>query len=120
MSDHEEGHDEKGHGGGGHGGGGHGGGGHGGGHEEHEGVPEWMVSFADNTALMMGLFGLIFPGVDNQAHLGGFVGGYLAGLLLDPRKPERIDHLVAGAACLVATLIAIVASVVTALPLLMN
>jgi rhomboid protease GluP len=71
-------------------------------------------------ALMMGLFGLIFPGVDNQAHLGGFVGGYLAGLLLDPRKPERIDHLVAGAACLVATLIAIVASVVTALPLLMN
>jgi hypothetical protein len=56
MSDHEEGHDEKGHGGGGHGGGGHGGGGHGGGHEEHEGVPEWMVSFADNTALMMGLF----------------------------------------------------------------
>ena len=35
----------------------HGGGGHGGGaHEEHEGVPEWMVSFADNTALMMGLF----------------------------------------------------------------
>ncbi|MCC6677396.1 MAG: OmpA family protein [Phycisphaerales bacterium] len=57
MSDHEhkEG-EEQGHGGGGHG---HGGGGHGhggGGHEEHEGVPEWMISFADNTALMMGLF----------------------------------------------------------------
>lgn len=57
MADHEhkEG-EEHGHGGGGghgHGGGGHG---HGGGHEEHEGVPEWMISFADNTALMMGLF----------------------------------------------------------------
>lgn len=35
----------------------HGGGaGHGAAHEEHEGVPEWMISFADNTALMMGLF----------------------------------------------------------------
>jgi len=54
MSDHDKEHgEEKGH-SGGHGGGGHGHGG--GGHEEHEGVPEWMVSFADNTALMMGLF----------------------------------------------------------------
>ena len=48
------------HGDGGHGGGGHGGGGHGGPpHEEHEheeGVPEWIVSFADNVALMMGFF----------------------------------------------------------------
>ena len=46
-------------------------------------------------ALMMGIFGLIWPGVDNQAHLGGFVGGFLAGMLLDPLKPERVDHLVA-------------------------
>jgi flagellar motor protein MotB len=39
------------------GGGGHGGGAHGGGsHEEHEGAPEWLISFADNTALMMGFF----------------------------------------------------------------
>ncbi len=36
--------------------GGHGGG-HGGGHEEHEeGVPEWVVSFADNALLQMGFF----------------------------------------------------------------
>ena len=56
----------------------------------------------------MGLFGLIMPGIDNQAHLGGFVGGYLGGLLLDPVKPERIDHLVAAAACLAVTLVAIV------------
>lgn len=43
--------------GGGHGGGhgAHGGGG--GGHEEgHEGAPEWLISFADNVALMMGFF----------------------------------------------------------------
>lgn len=32
-------------------------GGHGGGdHEEHEGAPEWLISFADNVALMMGFF----------------------------------------------------------------
>lgn len=71
-------------------------------------------------ALFMGLFGLIMPGIDNQAHLGGFVGGYLGGLLLDPVKPERINHLVAAAACLAATLAAIVWSVVTALPMLMS
>ena len=50
----EHGH-EEGHGGGGHGGGGHGGGGHGGEHEE-AGAPEWLISFADNVALMMGFF----------------------------------------------------------------
>lgn len=30
--------------------------GHGGGHEEHAGAPEWLISFADNTALLMGFF----------------------------------------------------------------
>lgn len=49
--DHGE-HSEKHAGGGGHGGGAHGGGAH----EEHEGAPEWLISFADNTALMMGFF----------------------------------------------------------------
>jgi rhomboid protease GluP len=71
-------------------------------------------------ALMMGIFGLLFPGIDNQAHLGGFVGGYVAGLLLDPLKPERIDHMVGGAVCLAVTLVAVVASIVTALPLLLQ
>ena len=62
MSDHDAKSDEHGSGekhgsgGGGHGaGGGHGPGG--GGHEEgHEGAPEWLISFADNVALMMGFF----------------------------------------------------------------
>lgn len=71
-------------------------------------------------ALMMGIFGLIFPGIDNQAHLGGFVGGYLASLVFDPLKPERIDHLVGAAAALVVTLVAVIASVVTALPQLVR
>jgi rhomboid protease GluP len=69
-------------------------------------------------ALMMGLFGLIMPGIDNQAHLGGFVGGYVAGRLLDPLKPERIDPMVTAVVCLVVTAVAIAASVVTALPVL--
>ena len=33
---------------------------------------------------MMFVFGFIMPGIDNYAHAGGFVGGYLAGRLLDP------------------------------------
>lgn len=71
-------------------------------------------------ALFMGLYGLIAAGVDNQAHLGGFVGGYVAGMLLDPMKPERIDHLVAAVAALAITLVALVASAVRAIPMLMN
>lgn len=61
MSEHDkdkhgaEGGSHGGGGGGSHGGGGHGGGG--GGHEEaHEGAPEWLISFADNVALLMGFF----------------------------------------------------------------
>lgn len=71
-------------------------------------------------ALLMGVFGLIFPGVDNYAHLGGFCGGYLMSLLLDPLKPERIDHLAMAVGCLVLTLLALIASFVTALPVLLG
>lgn len=62
------------------------------------------------------VFGFVFPRVDNWAHLGGFAGGYLAALLLDPRKPERPVHTGAAIVCLVATLAAIVASLVVPLP----
>ena len=70
-------------------------------------------------ALIMGVFGLLFQGVDNYAHLGGFLGGYVTGLVLDPLKQERVDHMVIAAVCLIASLIAIIASVVTALPMLL-
>ncbi len=70
-------------------------------------------------ALLMGVFGLIFPGVDNYAHLGGFAGGYLTSMLLDPLKSERVDHLAFAVTCLVVTFVAIIASVVTALPYFM-
>jgi rhomboid protease GluP len=71
-------------------------------------------------ALIMGLFGLIMPGIDNYAHAGGFAGGYLAGLVLDPLKPERIDHMVMALACLLATVLALGWSVITALPFLIR
>ena len=67
-------------------------------------------------AIFMGIMGFVLAGVDNAAHLGGFIGGYLTSMMLDPLKPERIDHLAIALACLVASLIALVWSVITALP----
>jgi rhomboid protease GluP len=60
-------------------------------------------------ALMLGIFGLFLPGVDNWAHAGGFGGGYLTARLLDPLKPERIDHLVAALALLALSVLAVAA-----------
>lgn len=66
-------------------------------------------------AVILFFFGLIMPGVDNWAHAGGFGGGYLTALVLDPRRPERVDHLMAALVCLALTLAAVIASVVTGL-----
>ena len=68
-------------------------------------------------AVVMFVFGLIMPGVDNYAHAGGFAGGYLAGRVLDPMTPERLDHIVIALACLAASLAAVVASLLFGLPL---
>lgn len=70
-------------------------------------------SQAWSYAIGMFIFGLIMPGVDNYAHAGGFLGGYLAGMFLDPLKPERIDHMVAAVVCLAVSMLAIVISVIT-------
>ena len=66
---------------------------------------------AKGYAVAFFVFGLIFPGVDNAAHAGGFIGGYVAGMLLDPLKPERVNHMIGALVCLVATVLAILASV---------
>jgi rhomboid protease GluP len=66
-------------------------------------------------AVTLFAFGLFLRGVDNAAHAGGFIGGYLASIWLDPLKPERMDHLVGAVICLAATAIAIIASIVTML-----
>jgi rhomboid protease GluP len=62
------------------------------------------------------IMGFLLPNVDNYAHAGGFLGGYMAGIWMDPLKRERMDHLVLAAVCLALTTLAIIASVVTALP----
>ena len=67
-------------------------------------------------AIVLFIFGLIMPGVDNYAHAGGFVGGYLASVWLDPLKRERMDHFFYAIVCLVATALAVVASLITILP----
>jgi len=70
-------------------------------------------------ALFLGVMGFIpGMGVDNAAHAGGFAGGYLASLILDPLKPERIDHILIAVGCLVGTLAAIIYTVISALPYL--
>ena len=63
-------------------------------------------------ALMMGLFGLIMPGIDNWAHAGGFAGGWLMAKVLDPLTPERIDHLAIALVCIVLTVASIAWSVI--------
>jgi rhomboid protease GluP len=68
-------------------------------------------------AIPLFLFGLIMPGVDNYAHAGGFLGGYAASSLLKPMTRERGDHLIIAAVCVVATVVAIVVSVVDGMPL---
>lgn len=79
-----------------------------------------VKSEAMSFAITMFVFGLIMPGIDNAAHLGGFVGGYVAGKWLDPLKAERMDHFVMAAVCLVATALAIAASMFITLPYLIR
>ncbi len=52
-------------------------------------------------------------GTDNWAHLGGYLGGWLAARWLDPLRPERGDHHLLALGALVATVAAVVASLVT-------
>ena len=70
------------------------------------GQQAWMY------AIVLFAFGIVFPGVDNYAHLGGFVGGYFGARLLNPMRPERTDHMIAALVCILATVVAVVASVV--------
>jgi rhomboid protease GluP len=59
------------------------------------------------------IFGLLVPGIDNYAHLGGFAGGYFTSAFLNPMSRERGDHLIIAAVCLVASAASIAASLLT-------
>lgn len=67
-------------------------------------------------AVVLFVFGFLLPGIDNYAHLGGFLGGYLAARVLDPLRPERPEHLIAAGAGLLLTVLAVIASVVVPWP----
>lgn len=73
----------------------------------HIGATAWQY------AIVLFLFGLFWPRVDNWAHAGGYLGGYVAAIWLDPSRRERVDHLIGGLLCLVATMLAVAWSVVT-------
>ena len=57
------------------------------------------------------VMGLIMPGVDNTAHLGGFLGGYAVSAFFNPLKREKGDHVLLAIGCLLATLLALIYSV---------
>jgi rhomboid protease GluP len=85
-------------------------------HYGRRGGSSLVGSQAMSYALTMGVFGLIMPGIDNAAHLGGFIGGWLAAKWLDPLKRERMDHFIGAAVCLLATVLSIIVSLVLTLP----
>jgi len=69
-----------------------------------------LRQFAVRNIIYFMLFGLMMRGVDNWAHLGGLVGGWLAGRLLDPLKQENTNHIIVAVLCLVASVASIAAS----------
>ena len=58
------------------------------------------------------VIGLVLPGIDNWAHLGGFAGGYAAASVFDPLKPERPQHLLGAVVGLALSILAIIVSLV--------
>jgi len=68
-------------------------------------------------AVTLFVFGLIMRGVDNYAHAGGFLGGYVMARILDPLKPERVTHLAIGLGCIAISILSIIVSVLHALTL---
>lgn len=68
-------------------------------------------------AIFMIVFGFLMSGVDNAAHLGGFAGGFLTGYVMDPRKQETGNYTMVAILCILATVAAIVASLVRPVPI---
>ncbi len=73
---------------------------------------------AKQWALIMFIYGLVMPGIDNWAHAGGFIGGYITSAFFNPLTREKGDHLLVAGLLLLATFAAIVASVLHGWPFL--
>jgi len=75
-------------------------------------------SQAKYYAIVLFLFGIFMPGVDNFAHAGGFLGGYATSAFFNPLTRERGDHMLMAFACLAATVLAIALSLLQGVSLL--
>jgi rhomboid protease GluP len=69
-------------------------------------------SQAMTYAAIMFVFGLVMANTDNYAHAGGFAGGWLAARLLDPMRPERVNHMLIAVVCLGASVLSLLLSLV--------
>ena len=65
---------------------------------------------AKQWAMILFIYGLLMPGIDNFAHAGGFLGGYAASAFFNPATRERGDHMLVAMICLLLTFAAIVLS----------
>ncbi len=66
------------------------------------------------SAAMLFIMGFVFPGVDNWAHGGGFIGGYaLAYVFSRSQEREGLGSYLAGGLCLIATIVAFVMQFIT-------
>ena len=77
-------------------------------------VRQQAVSFVVQAMI----FGLIVQGIDNYAHAGGFVGGYVTSAVLNPMTRERGDHLIIAFVCLACSLLSIIVSIALGLKFL--
>lgn len=69
-----------------------------------------MSSSILQSGAMLLAFGLLVPGIDNWAHAGGFLGGWLIAKMLRPLEPETKNHLFLALVCLVLTVLSILVS----------
>jgi rhomboid protease GluP len=67
-------------------------------------------------AIMGVIMGVLIPGIDNYAHLGGFLGGYGTSMFFNPLTRERGDHVLIGLLLLGATFAAILVSLLAGPP----
>ena len=83
-------------------------------------VSSSVKQIATSIMVQAVLFGVVSSfyalAIDNYAHLGGFVGGYLMSAFLNPMTRERGDHMIIAVLCLAASFASVVASIITALP----
>jgi rhomboid protease GluP len=84
-------------------------------YSERSGSSQVRRFITSNAAIWI-VWGVLMPGIDNYAHAGGFLGGYLASRVLDPLTRERVDHMLIAIGCLAVSALAIIASLVVGLP----